>query len=376
MTQLPFPTGVPVTGENLIGREKDVEDICELVKLGQSVILIAPRRFGKSSVLLEVLRRLKEAGVLVGLVDSFDVLSKKELAEKIVDSTLENALIKNFVRQLKEDVVNALKQIEIKQTISEFEYTIAFSNAQRDEDELLENSLNFPDEFADKKGRRLVFAYDEFSDLVKLNGESLLKKMRAKFQMHRNVSYIFSGSQESLMNELFLGKRSTFFRFGRIFRLKEIPLGAFAGYIGDTFSKLKISVNDKLVENILGLTGCHPFYTQLLCQTIYLAVKGEKTKVDEEDIKECHYRVILGEKSYFDDLWNRLMEKKYALLVLRSVALEEDSPYKLGLNKQTVYRALTNLEHWGYIYREKGGNYQMVDRFFQDYLRLRQQGLV
>ncbi|MEW5766395.1 MAG: ATP-binding protein [bacterium] len=373
MTQLPFPTGVPVTGEDLIGREKDVADICDLVKLGQSVILIAPRRFGKSSVLLEVLRRLKGAGVLVGLVDLFDVLSKKELAEKIVDSTLENVRIKHFIRQLKEDVVNALKQIEIKQTISEFEYTIAFSNMQRDENELLESSLDFPEEFAVKKGRRLVFAYDEFSDLVKLNGESLLKKMRAKFQRHKNVSYIFSGSQESLMNELFLGKSSAFFRFGRIFRLKEIPLGAFARYIGDTFSKLKIRVQDELIDKILGLTGCHPFYTQLLCQTIYLAVKGEKAKVDEADIKECHYRVILGEKAYFEDLWNRLRERKYALLVLKSVALEEASPYKLGLNKQTVYRALTNLERRGYIYRGENGNYRMVDPFFRDYLRFRRQ---
>ena len=52
---------MPVTDENLIGREKEVEEIKALLKIGQSVISIAPRKYGKTSLILEYLK-LREEG--------------------------------------------------------------------------------------------------------------------------------------------------------------------------------------------------------------------------------------------------------------------------------------------------------------------------
>ena len=54
-----FQAGRPVLGEKLIGREEILEKIIRLLISGQSVVLIAPRRFGKTSVVLEVLNRIK-----------------------------------------------------------------------------------------------------------------------------------------------------------------------------------------------------------------------------------------------------------------------------------------------------------------------------
>jgi len=55
-----FAYGKPVTGDDLIDREEIVEEIVKNAKRGQSLILVAPRRYGKTSVILEAISRLRE----------------------------------------------------------------------------------------------------------------------------------------------------------------------------------------------------------------------------------------------------------------------------------------------------------------------------
>jgi len=49
-----FKIGRPVTGKELIGREKEVNELLPRAMGGQSMILVAPRRYGKTSILFEV----------------------------------------------------------------------------------------------------------------------------------------------------------------------------------------------------------------------------------------------------------------------------------------------------------------------------------
>ena len=53
--------GKPVTGKELVGRENEISLLMEYLQMGQSVVLVAPRRFGKTSLVLEALTRLKDA---------------------------------------------------------------------------------------------------------------------------------------------------------------------------------------------------------------------------------------------------------------------------------------------------------------------------
>lgn len=367
----PFPTSLPVIGENLIGREKEVSNIYEMVSQGQSVILIGPRRIGKTSIMLEVLDRLRKAGFFTGKIDLFNVVSKRELAEKIVDSTLENAKIKHFIKQIKENLSEALKQIEIKQTIADFEYTISLLDTKKDEWQILDINMDFPEEFAKKKGNRCVFAYDEFADLAKLNGEVLMKKMRAHFQLHRHVAYIFSGSQESLMKELFQGSKSAFFRFGIIFYVDRLPQEPTRDYISQAFARLKITITEDLIMEILRLTDCHPFYTQLLCKFLYFTmIKESRKNISLKHISDAHYQAVAGEWAYFEDLWEKLPDQESCLL-LRNIALA----HEIERNEQTD-KALSRLDRYGYVRFEKPGKYRMIDPFFKEYIRLKHEGLI
>ena len=373
----PFPTGTPVRGENLIGREDEISQIIKLLQNHQSVILIGPRKYGKTSILLEVLERLKKNGFFVGRIDLFQTSSKKELAEGISEAVLENrkAPFKNTIKIIKRCLTTALKHIEIRQAVKDFEFILSFADPGIDEDSLLDTTLDFPEGFAKKYKRHLILAFDEFGDIKKLDGDKLIKKMRSKFQLQEDVTYIFTGSQESLMEELFANRHQAFFRFGRILHIGELPEKELKEYIVRTFQRLRFSISGEVATKIIFKTNAHPYYCQLVCQLIYFSLKGERRKIKEEDVEENFIRAIFSEKSYFDQLWSDLMGEKYLLSVLKSIALERESPYKTkDLYNHNPYRSLSALEKKGLIKKIGRGKYKIRDPLFKEYIKMREQG--
>lgn len=238
-----FVTGVPVIGEELIGREEELKEIKHLLQTGQSVILIAPRRFGKTSLVLTLLKQLKKEGHYVADVDLFDIIDRRGLAERITESTLENKRIYGFITKLKEGAKDLFKGIEVRETIENFEFVLSFGQPKADISTLLREAFDLPEELAQRDNKDLFFFYDEFGDIKKFDGEEVLKLARSKFQRHRRVSYVFAGSYESVMKEIFADGKSAFYKFGRIVYLAEIAREDFTKYIDSKFQEEGISIS-------------------------------------------------------------------------------------------------------------------------------------
>lgn len=83
-----FHAGRPVTGKDLVGRESIIREIIEYLKSGQSVAIIAPRRYGKTSVILEVLRQFYAQEYFTVYIDLFTTPTIRSLAQRITGDTL------------------------------------------------------------------------------------------------------------------------------------------------------------------------------------------------------------------------------------------------------------------------------------------------
>lgn len=366
----PFPVGVPAKSGDLIGRDKELESISKMLLSGQSVILISPRRYGKTSLALEILRRLKKEGCYTLYLDIFSILDRYDLARQITEKMLENKKIRNFSRMIKEKFATLLKSIEFKQVIEEFEFVLKFKDENVDEWELLREALNFPDQIGTKENKRVVVIFDEFGDLAKLNGLELLKLMRSIFQLQEETSYLFTGSQESVMNELFLNRKQPFFRFGIIQNLNLLPLDEIKKYIKEKFNQEGITISLEDIGFIVQKTKGHPYYTQLFCQRIYFNLFG-KTTVEKEDIGRAYLDAILEERNFFDQLWLELLEKRHYRDVLRAILFSKKPLYSVkGLKEINLSRILKGLKNRG-IVKKSNQEYEIVDPFFREYLMLR-----
>src|SRR4030088_1720343 len=85
-----FPIGGPVPASDLVGRETYIRRLVERLGDGNHVLVAGPRRIGKTSIILEVLRRLRRRGALTGYVDCLGATDIRGLGERLIDATLEN----------------------------------------------------------------------------------------------------------------------------------------------------------------------------------------------------------------------------------------------------------------------------------------------
>ena len=67
----PFLFGKIVTGKHFCNREEEKRLFEENLMGGQSLVVISPRRMGKSSLLGVVTSRLKSSGIVCGRIDFF-----------------------------------------------------------------------------------------------------------------------------------------------------------------------------------------------------------------------------------------------------------------------------------------------------------------
>lgn len=362
-----FPSGPPVLGDDLIGRETEIRQLLSTLTNGQSVLLIAPRRFGKTSLALEVFRRLKKTYYTAD-VDIFRIISKKEFAEKLVDSALENKKISGIMSKIKKGLGAVIKNMQFKQVIEDYEFVLDFASDAADENRLFENAFDFLDNFAAKNKKHMFVFLDEFGDVTKLDGGEILKKMRAIIQRQQHVTYLFAGSQESIMKNIFAAKKSPFFRFAMSFEIGNLPESDTSKYIKREFTSLGFVISNETIKEITELTDCHPYYTQLLCQKIYIDVKGEKKLIGSVDVKNALESALLAERQYFEEMWERLREKKNHALIAKKIA-EGISPYEiLSMDRQLIYHHLRSLEKMGIIKKIKKGYYKIIDPFFRGFI--------
>ncbi len=373
-----FPFGRPVSGQHLVGRDKIVAEIIVMLESGQSIMLSAPRRYGKTSVVLEVLRKLKLKDYYIGTVDIFATPSRRRLAEKIVETTLEckgisGDKIISIARSGIDKLRKAVKLSHI--TRDGYEIVLSFAGDVTNENIILDEALDFPEVFSKKHKKKMVFAYDEFGDIEGING-NLIKNMRSKFQKHKNVTYIFTGSQESLMNRLFTDKKEAFYGFCRIIDLPKIPEDSFATYIINSYKRRDITISKETVKNIVMKTECHPYYTQYVCHVIYFAVKGEKNKICMEDVELGYKSAMELHRAYFDNLWHRIMQESMLQLklLIYLAANYEKSPYTVfDDRRQNIYAALTSLMTKGMILKENN-RYRILDPLFKNYIVQQEKG--
>ena len=60
----PFVYGETVSGDNFCDRVLEMKELVADIKNGQNVIIFSPRRYGKTSLIKQALRKVKAKGIL------------------------------------------------------------------------------------------------------------------------------------------------------------------------------------------------------------------------------------------------------------------------------------------------------------------------
>lgn len=135
------------------------------------------------------------------------------------------------------------------------------------------------------------------------------KELRSVIQHHQNVTYIFLGSIESIMNKIFSSKASPFFHFARI-----IELNGLKEFYKEFFAKQNISFDLFLLNTIDYLEG-HPYYTMKTLQTLYYqALEEDRKFIDKNNCVEALTVALFETKSYLEEIIEKIKQKSITIV--------------------------------------------------------------
>jgi len=359
--------GKPVTGEELIGRGKEIKEIIQTLKAGQSVVLIAPRRFGKTSIMMEVLHRLSRENYYTGNVDIFTIPDLGQLAYEITGQVLKNRKLDKALNKLKHNLGEILKNIKFRNEIQDAEFILSFGIQQKDPWEQLRSSVMYIESFTAKYKKKFCFAFDEFGDIEKLDGVEIIKLFRGIIQTQKQSVYIFSGSYETVMNKLFVTSKSPFYRMVKIVQPGFIESRDLLKFVEKKFSGLNISYEPDHIRQGVEFTKGHPYYIRLFIQEYYFKYLQDQKPADTETIFE---NMMLSENNYLEKLWDEISNKKETRVIIIKI-LETGKPYtgieSKGIN---ISRAINELLGKGIIFSDKSG-YVISDPLLERFIRER-----
>lgn len=359
MIKNPFKFGSIVDGSYFTNRKDEITKVTSILKSDNHLIIISPRRFGKTSLIKKVTNTIKRPAIYLDLQM---VTSPEDLGAQLVKRL--------YVHYPFEKLKQIVKSFRILPTISinplNNEIEISFLPSQSSS-VLIEDVFNLIENIS-KKNDKIIVVLDEFQDIKNIS-KDLDRQLRSIIQHHQKVNYVFLGSQESLMRDIFEKKKSPFYHFGYLLSLNKIQYSEFLKYLSSGF--IKITKRGKeIAEEILALTNGHPYYTQQLAFTVFeFLLKQYRVK---EVVSDSINEIIRNHDMDFERLWNTINRTDMKLLIGMSqsgvtpLSAEFNIKNHIG-SSSTIFSSLKRLQLKGLVIKSEKG-YEIDDPFFKKWI--------
>lgn len=260
----PFVFDGPVTPTMLIGREVEAEGLRSWARAGRSTVLVGPRRYGKTSLLNRVradAERLDRMPVII--VDLYEVASTSDLVIR-----LERAWARHVPGRLKARLTRVLAGSEVGLNVMGTGFQMKLADQPRtDPLPALHALLGLPTQLRGK-GERTLIVFDEFQSLAAVDGAEGL--IRTYVQSQRDdASYIFCGSQPSMLAQMFGDQARPFYGQAQRFELGRLDIGVLTGAVIDILESTGRAGADAVVAALMQRADGHPQRAMLLAHLLW-----------------------------------------------------------------------------------------------------------
>ena len=300
-------TGNPVRGANFFRRDDLIEKIWEEMELGSNILLVAPRRVGKTSLMYYLLDNPREHYHFIFL-DTESVNDGNEFYKKL----LSKLLTSDFIRG-KDKLFSLLKEHspgikKIGKDGVEFELGREF--------DYLNEFLKIVDKI-ELNDQRLIILIDEFSQTVEniKNDENERKairflqknrELRQEYLIEKNIRFIYSGSigLENIVKRINASKNINDLTPIRVNPLTKSKAEEMVNML---LKNVEFKLNRKMIKYIIGkIEWLIPFYIQLVIQAIKDYQKENDLNEINEEVVQSALSEVISQQNYFENWHSRL----------------------------------------------------------------------
>ena len=350
----PFQYGVLVDNEYFTDRINELKEVQQSLNSANHLILISPRRFGKSSLVAKAVKASSRPCVSLNMQN---VLSVEDLSSKILREI--------FRLYPLERIRHLMSHFRIIPTISSNPVTnvidVSFQPVVNNL-VLLEDAMALLEKVS-TEGKRLIVVFDEFQEILNIR-KGLDKQLRSIMQEQQNLNYILLGSQESMMTEIFERKKSPFYHFGKLMRLDKIPYDDFRNYISTRLPLEDKEKLDTIVDEILSFTNLHPYYTQQLSAEVWDMLTNDNL-IDGVVVASIK-KILRTHDLDYERLWLNFNRTDRSIML--SLSKGTNPMQNRQMATSTSYSAIKRLTKSGYIIRVN--DYEIEDPFFKESMNI------
>jgi len=366
----PFSYGTIVKGDFFYDRKEECSHIVKTLSGGNNMVLYAPRRFGKTSLIFKAIEELEKQGFVCIYFDFMPVFSAESFVRLYSKALSEK---QSNLQKFASTFASIIKTIRPILTFGQDgmpEFSIDFADVKVDET-LVSQLIDMPEILAGEKKRVIVF-FDEFQEVEKLKNINFENLLRSKIQQQQKTNYLFFGSKTHLLNEMFNSKKKAFYNSASQMTIGALPQKDTIDFLQLKFSQSDISINKETAEYLISAAADIPHYIQLLASEIWQSCVNNQQVITKEIVDESTKRVLALKSDYYIELFERQSNSRKQLLkaltengknIFSSAFIKK---YRLPA-ASTLQRAVKELIKDGII-EKVADSYFIADPFFKLYI--------
>lgn len=316
----PFKYGAKVTGGSFYDRREIKASMMNVLDGGNNVVLYGPRRYGKSSLVTEMIGELRAKGTVCIYLNMMNVASLGDFvlaySKAVYDQFAPTAgALKN--------IAGFFKRVRPALVLDEGgrpEMTFSFASGAVGTAELRE-VFDLPAKLR-AKGQSAVVVIDEFQEVAELGLKGRFEQiMRSVIEDHQDIAYVFLGSKTHMLKRMFAVPSRPFYRSAQTFSLKLPPEDESRMFLIEKFGSVGMSIDERVADLIVKRAGNVPYYLQALGSWIFRVVSERGGRaVREADVRTGFESLLSAESELFENLFRSLPESQR--LVARAIARE------------------------------------------------------
>lgn len=327
LTENPFKFGNPVRGDYYFPRPELTNTVRQFLSNHIHVVLMGPRRFGKTSFVLDLFEHLEKEGYSCILVDTFNVTSHRDFLHQFLRALRKKRGFKNRLTNWWKKLGRFRPQLnlDIDPNTGNFSPSLGLSLGQLNEEDVRVGIQDLLDELTNL-GSKVVVALDEFQQISQLEDKGWLEAtVRTHFQKLPNVSFLFTGSRKGLISEMLNDPSRPLYRSCQMIDFPSFGLN-FSNWVISRFKMVGVKCSTEAVNHLRELVQDTPNYVQMVC---FHLVALARTIVDFANVEEVLEAVARQNAYAYQTLLNSLTLAQQR--ALRLAANEKQSLFQKEL---------------------------------------------
>jgi AAA+ ATPase superfamily predicted ATPase len=227
-------------------------------------------------------------------------------------------------------------------------------------------------EYLKQSGKEVYVAIDEFQTITDYPEQGTEALLRSYIQFIHNVHFIFSGSKQHLMYEMFGSPKRPFYQSTAMMTLLPLHEEVYYDFASQWFEAKKGSLSREVFQQLYSLFDGYTWYLQSVLNRLY---ETERHVADYQQVREAILSILNDKASQYEMVMTFLTDNQRNLL--KAIAKDSLVP-QLQANDfirkhdlpsaSSIKKALTVLQDKDLVYQTPKG-YIVYDRFLDLWLK-------